>query len=219
MSRASRSATPNRAVRAPRSPLSVSSASTNEPPAGDTTPIAPAAESCCVCLERPPPAAQGAHAAVARCLATLLEQGDTFCPPPASTQLSWLSALGGSATAPPRKTASQRIGPPGATPSPSSWPKPRRRPRASAPPCQATEPCLRRPRLPMPEHIGQTSAPVPPLRPLTQTAPTTRGRSRAGSVRLPVPVISARTRRIFQTSPLRLERCCCRRQGPSLPAH
>jgi len=46
------------------------------------------------------------------------------------------------------------------------------------PPCKATEPCLRRPRLPMPERIyltlvlrrltGLTSAPVPPLRPLTQ---------------------------------------------------
>ena len=59
-------------------------------------------------------------AAVARCLAAVLEQGDTPRPPPASTQLSWLSALGGWASAPPRKTASQRIGPPGATPSPSS---------------------------------------------------------------------------------------------------
>ena len=39
------------------------------------------------------------------------------------------------------------------------------------------------------------------------------------SLWLPVPVISARTRRIFRTSPPRLERCCCRRQGPSLPAH
>ena len=42
------------------------------------------------------------------------------CPPPASTQLSWPSALGGSVSAPPGKTASQRVGPPGATPSPSS---------------------------------------------------------------------------------------------------
>ena len=67
MSHASRSATPNRAVRAPRSPLSVSSASTNEPPAGETTPIAPptpAEECCCVCLERLSPAAQGAQLAV-----------------------------------------------------------------------------------------------------------------------------------------------------------
>ena len=67
MSHASRSATPNRAVRAPRSPLSVSSASTNEPPAGETTPIAPptpAEECCCVCLERLSPAVQGAQLAV-----------------------------------------------------------------------------------------------------------------------------------------------------------
>ena len=67
MSRASRSATPERAVHAPRSPLSVSSASSHAPRAGEATPIAhPTAdgESCCVCLGRLSPAAQGANLAV-----------------------------------------------------------------------------------------------------------------------------------------------------------
>ena len=53
---------------------------------------------------------------------------------------------------------------------------------------------------------------------LHQTEMTTRGRSRAGSVRLPVHAMSARTRRIFLTSPLRPVQCCRPKQGPSLPA-
>ena len=66
MSRASRSDTPDRGLRAPRSPLSVSSTSTppQAPPAGEATPPAPAsgdAEHCCVCLERLLPAAHGAQ--------------------------------------------------------------------------------------------------------------------------------------------------------------
>eukprot|EP00439_Symbiodinium_sp_Y106_P083829 s721_g24.t1 len=57
MSRASRSATPERAARAPQSPLSVSSGSPRARPPldGDRTPPNPASaedECCCVCLER-----------------------------------------------------------------------------------------------------------------------------------------------------------------------
>ena len=66
MSRASRSDTPDRGLRAPRSPLSVSCTSTppQAPPADEATPPAPAsgdAEHCCVCLERLLPAAHGAQ--------------------------------------------------------------------------------------------------------------------------------------------------------------
>eukprot|EP00439_Symbiodinium_sp_Y106_P019211 s590_g2.t1 len=79
MSRASRSDTPDHGLRAPRSPMSVSSTSTPPyaPPAGDATPPATAsadAEHCCVCLERLFPAAQGAQlsvpfpAAVTQCI-------------------------------------------------------------------------------------------------------------------------------------------------------
>ena len=62
MSRASRSDTPERALRAPPSPLPVSSVSPPAPPreGGDRTPPNPASaddECCCVCLERLQPAA------------------------------------------------------------------------------------------------------------------------------------------------------------------
>ena len=154
-------------------------------------------------------------AAVARCLATLLEQGDTPLPPTSLNTAQLAQRFGGLGL---RSASQDRFAAHWA-----SWcdMHPPRDPRAhlraavqgdGALPSTAAATHAR-------AHLRDLGFEAPDWADLCSGAATAppdhaddRGRSRAA-------VIRARTRRIFQTSPPRLERCCCRRRGPSPPAH
>ena len=158
-------------------------------------------------------------------------------PPPGRITASALpSSRSGSgvllAYALPPPIALPRIGPPGATPCPSSMPVPRPADRLlgafrgdSALPSTAAavlaQAHLRALGCDTPDWAavcaGTAAAPPPPSALENQKPPAILGLSRVGSASLPAPAMSAPMRRTLLTSHPRLERCCCRRPGPSPP--